>query len=212
MEQHLINMTKVYIIESPSYMDILDNRKEGEALSKILDLGQIKNEVHSVSNQETLLTALDRIADDVNATKKDLGGIYLHFSLHGNKNGIALSDNTFLNWESFFNFIKHFNDRVSYLETNGIKISPTYLVFSVCDGYYAKAIKDFDKEKFSTYSIMVGPVSPVEWSDSLLAYSIFYHNVIIKQIGTPAALKNMNTTIGLENVFRADSGTGLDLF
>jgi hypothetical protein len=208
MKRELIEKTKVYIIESPSFLDLLDNRKEGEALSKILDLSQIKNVAYSVSDKKTLKLALDRIADDVLLIRKDLSALHIHFSLHGNKEGIALSDTSFLTWKDFFPYIKALNDKIGYIENNGLRASPTVLVFSVCDGYHAKEIKSFDEENCSTYTVLIGPETPVEWADSLLAYSIFYHNIIYKVTGHKTALENMNNVIGTD-VFKADPGTGL---
>jgi hypothetical protein len=210
MKKKMIEMTKVYIIESPSFIDLLDNRKEGEALSRILDLSQIKNIVYSVSDIQTLELALDRIADDILKDRRDYGAVHLHFSLHGNKQGIALSDTSTLTWKTFFPYIKTLNDKIGYIETNGLRISPTVLVFSVCDGYYAKEIKSFDEENCTTYTALIGPENPVEWADSLLAYSIYYHNAIYKSTGQKIALSNMNTAIGID-VFKSDPGTGLEM-
>ncbi len=204
----LIPLTKVFIIESPSFKDILDNRKEGLALSKILDLAQINNEVFAVSDIETLEIALDRIARNVLEIRKDLGMVQLHFSLHGSSEGIALSDNTFIDWNSFYVFIKKFNETIEYIKApNGILFAPTYLIFSVCNGFSAKIIKEFDET--TPYTALIGPVEAIEWSDGLLAYSTFYHNTILKKMGLPKAIENMNLVAGLENVFQVDMGKGM---
>jgi hypothetical protein len=207
----LVSMTKVYIIESPSFNDILENRKEGGALSKVLDLSKIRNELYNVSDIDTLRLALTQIAEEVNEIKSELGAVHLHFSMHGSDLGIELSDKTFLDWESFYNIIKEFNDNIGYIELpNGQKISPTYLTFSVCDGFYANTIKDFGKE--SPFTTLIGPVQPVTWSDSLLAYSIFFHNTIIKKLGTMTALENMNKIVGVEGVFQAEPAKGMKIY
>lgn len=204
----LISLTKVFIIESPSFKDILDNRKEGLALSKILYLAKIDNEVFAVSDIETLEIALDRIARNVLEIRKNLGMVQLHFSLHGSNEGIALSDKTFIDWYAFYIFIKKFNETIEYIKApNGILFAPTYLIFSVCNGFSAKKIKEFDET--SLYTALIGPVEEIEWSDALLAYSTFYHNIILKKIGLPKAIENMNLVVGLENVFQFDLGKGM---
>jgi hypothetical protein len=206
----LIPLTKVYIIESPSFMDILDNRKEGLALSKILDLAKIENEVFGVSNIETFELALERIAKNVLEIRSKLGMVQLHFSLHGSNEGIALSDNTFLNWGDFYTLIKKFNETIEYIKApNGVLFAPTYLIFSVCNGFSAKIIKEFDET--SPYTALVGPVRAIEWSDALLAYSTFYHNTLLKKMGLPKAIENMNSVVGLENVFQFDMGKGMKI-
>lgn len=207
----LVSMTKVYIIESPSFDDILENRKEGGALSKVLDLSKIRNKLYNVSDIDTLRLALMQIAEELSKIKSELGAVHLHFSMHGSNLGIELSDKTFLDWGSFYNIIKEFNDSIEYIELpNGQKISPTYLTFSVCNGFYAHTIKDFGEE--SPFTTLIGPVEPVTWSDSILAYSIFFHNTIIKKFGTKTALENMNKIVGVEGLFKAEPGKGMKIF
>ncbi|MFH1315683.1 MAG: hypothetical protein ABIH67_04805, partial [Candidatus Uhrbacteria bacterium] len=162
----LIMMTKVFIIESPSFIDIIENRKEGDALGKTLDLARIENETFSVSDIDTLKIAYQRIAEEVNRIKGDLGAVHLHFSMHGSVDGVALSDKTFLDWKTFYTLLKDFNDSIGYISLpNGLQIVPTYLAFSVCDGFEARKIKEFGEE--SPYTGLIGPTQPVEWSDSL---------------------------------------------
>lgn len=204
----LIMMTKVFIIESPSFIDIIENRKEGDALGKTLDLARIENESFSVSDIDTLKIAYQKIAEEVNRIKGDIGAVHLHFSMHGSVDGVALSDKTFLDWKTFYTLLKDFNDSIGYIPLpNGLQIAPTFLAFSVCEGFEARKIKEFGEE--SPYTGLIGPTQPVEWSDSLLAFSIFYHNTILKKLGVKVALENMNRIIGVDNVFQADSGKSI---
>ena len=142
----LITMTKVFIIESPSFIDLIENRKEGDALGKILDLAKIDNVTFSVSDVETLRIAYNRISEEVNRIKGDLGAVHLHFSMHGSKDGVALSDKTFLDWKSFYKLLKDFNDSIGYISLpSGLQIAPTYLAFSVCDGLKQERLKNMVK-------------------------------------------------------------------
>lgn len=78
----LVPLTKVYIIESP-FTDILENRKEGVALSSILSLARIDNEVFSVSDMYTLKLAFQKIAENVLQAKGQLGMVQIHFPYMG---------------------------------------------------------------------------------------------------------------------------------
>jgi len=206
----LIDMTKVYIIESPSKDDIEAGRNEGGALGKTLELATIDNEVFTISSLDEFKNALKVMSEEINKIKGKLGSVHLHFSMHGSDDGILLTDGTFLDWKKLHEVLKEFNDSIKYIElSSGLKIAPTYLSFSVCKGFSARAIKELGDE--SPYTALIGPTEPVEWADSLLAYSIFFHNAILKKTGTTKALKNMNETVGLDNVFRADGGKGLIL-
>jgi len=161
-------------------------------------------ELFSVSDIETFRIAFKLIAQNVKNIKENLAAIHIHFSMHGTKEGLFLSDKTFLNWKMFYEILKNFNDEINYvILPSGMKVAPTYLAFSVCDGFAAKTIKDFGEE--SPYTSLIGPIKTVEWSDSLLAFSIYYHNTILKKLGTKKALINMNEIIG-NNIFQADPG------
>lgn len=206
----LIEMTKVFIIESPSFVDIFEKRKEGYALGKILELATIDNEIYAVSDLETLRMAFGKISSSVNEIKGNLGAIHLHFSMHGSENGVALSDKTFVDWRAFYDVLKVFNDSIGYISpSGGQKIAPTYLAFSVCYGFSAKKIKDFGDE--SPYTALIGPTQPVSWADSLLAFSVYYQNTILKRLGVRVALTNMNKIIGLNNIFQSDPGKGIQI-
>lgn len=206
----LIDMTKVFILESPSKEDNEAGRNEGGALGETLELATIDNEVFTISSLDEFKGALEVIAKEVNEIKGKLGAVHLHFSMHGSDDGIVLTDGTFLDWTKLHEVLKEFNDSIKYIEMpSGLKIAPTFLSFSVCNGFAARAIKDMGDE--SPYSALIGPTESVEWSDSLLAFSIYFHNVILKKTGTAKALKNMNETVGLDNVFHADGGKGMTI-
>ena len=68
--------------------------------------------------------------------------------------------------------------------------------------FYAKKIKEFAKH--SPYISLVGPITNVNWSDSLLASMTFYHNTIHKPIGPRLAGQKMNLAANLDNIFQID--------
>jgi hypothetical protein len=81
----------VYVIESPSDTDLLDGRMEGRSLCESLQLAGIPHAYSLVTSQRTLSEALStRIAEAM----KKFPGRYpiLHLSLHGNSNGVALTN------------------------------------------------------------------------------------------------------------------------
>jgi len=200
---------KVYIIESQSDMELLAGRNEGRGLSSILDLIGIRNQYYQVINTDTLREAFSRISQDIIANKLTTqihplpGEIivpYCHFSCHGNKEGIGLTNKEFLNWVQLAGLIKSgITDKIGYLTSGGLKVSPLYLSFSSCEGYHASAMSDIFDE--GIYTGLVGPTEYVDWSDSLLAFSIFYHNMYYKEMPM-GILDRINGIIGKEKVFK----------
>lgn len=203
---NLKEITKIFIIESPSAEDIKDDRKEGHALSEILRLANIQNSYRQVANSNELEAALGSIATEVNSHKNKFGAITLHFSFHANEDGFRLTSQEIVKWSVFFGSIKKFEDRLGYIAAPGIKIAPVNLNFSACKGYNAVKIKPMGET--CPYFMLVGPTENVDWSDSLLAFATYYHNTIHKRKGNKEAVALMNIVNGFQDIFQFDLAPG----
>lgn len=200
ISMNLKNKTRIFIIESPSQNDILVGRKEGLALSEMLKLSEVENEYFQVSNKESLSECFAAILK-IEAKRERF--VTLHFSLHGDENGISLTEGE-LTWREFYDdFLKEFTENLRHEKSNkGNIVAPLHFHFSVCKGFFAKKIKEF--AKYSPYITLVGPITNVNWSDSLIAFMTFYHNTIHKPIGPRLASEKMNLAANLNNVFQVD--------
>src|SRR6185436_6264506 len=197
---HLKDITKIFIIESPSKDDIVSGKREGVALSEMLTLARIQNSCFTVEDKDTLTKILGQIADEFRSRKMEWAAIYLHFSLHGNKEGVGLTNNEFIDWKEFHKTIKHFNEAIGYLQVSKFpKFAPINLHFSACEGFSATTIKDLGEE--SPYISLVGPTCAVDWADSLMAFSVYYHAIIHKKTGMRRGVEIMNLVNGFDNIF-----------
>ena len=205
------DFTKVYIIESPGPKDIIVDRREGYALGETLRLGRIKNKYFEAVNLQMLELALGIISKDIKNEGHRYSGI--HFSMHGNESGIQLTDGKMLDWRDLFVVLKvNLIDVIGYKTNNAVPpltICPIFLMFSTCKGFAAKAMKTFDT--VPPYMTLVGPTEEVDWADSLLAYSTYYHNLIYKNSSTLDAVARMNQSAGLTDIFKVDNAEGLAL-
>jgi hypothetical protein len=203
---------KIYIIESQSDMDILHKRTEGKTLSSGLELAGINHEYFQVINEKMLDECFEIIITDVLA-KRPSGMVapYLHFSAHGNEQGIGLSNGDFLNWHLLRDKLDYINLKLDmirpYPENPDFGISFLNICFSVCKGFYGTEIQGDLKE--NKYTSLIGPVEAVDWSDSLIAYMTLYHNIIHKRIGALKAVEKMNLAAGLDNIFQISMGYGM---
>lgn len=197
--------SKIYIVESPSQADIKLGRQEGTGLSSVLTLANIQNECFQVANENDLIQAFKDIAQDVNKNKEGNVWIAIHLSLHGNKQGIGLTDGTVINWKHFSEiWMKYFTNEVGYFTNpiNSQRFCPVYLCLSVCEGMAAKEMRNYSTSV--PYFSLVAPTIPINWSDSLMAFSILYHTVIHKKLGFDKAIERMNLVNELDNVFQFD--------
>jgi hypothetical protein len=204
------DVTNIYIIESPSNEDISENRKEGQALSEALKLASIKNKYFVVGTINEFSHCFDSILETElkNKNKGKVSYVTLHFSMHGNNKGIALTNNEVIIWKDLYNsYLKKLITTLGYQKSkNGSIVAPIHLHFSTCNGIYAKVITTMDEN--SPYISLVGPNTTVNWSDSLVAFIILYHNTIHKENGPQKSVQLMNAGAGVNNVFEIDLAKG----
>jgi hypothetical protein len=154
----------VHIIESPSANDLLDGRTEGRSLSEILNLAGTPYCYNLVTNLETFDIALNkRLLDAFKKGKCQLAPI-LHLSMHGDENGIALTDDTVLSWDNLRELLTPLNNEME----GGLLIC-----ISSCFG--SNGIKMAMHDTDQPFWALVGNNSSVSWEDAAVAYVTFYH-------------------------------------
>lgn len=144
----------VFIIESLEFDDEKNDRFEGKILSRILNLGDIKNEYYYIRTQKELEKILEIFEDS------DFR--YLHLSCHGSKNSIE----TTLDSIDF--------DLFSELVTPKLKYKRLFI--SACSAVN----KDLAKEIFpfvKCYSL-IGFDKDVYFSDAAITWASFYHLIL----------------------------------
>lgn len=192
---------KVYIVESPGDEDLLLGKKEGDSLSEIFKLENIKYEYYLVVSRKMFKEAIQLIKNDIIELKEEGLWVFpiIHLSCHGNDECICMSNGTKIEWSYLNNIIGDINDVFSDEEKNNI-----LLCMSSCYGLYAiNADKDEDDDDSkSPFSSLIGSEYEISWEDSLIAFSVFYHNYIIKEKSMIKSIVCMNSSIGEDGVFK----------
>jgi len=153
----------VHIIESPSANDLLEGRTEGRVLNEILNLANIPHCYNLATTKETFNTALvTRLNEE---SKKFQKYPILHLSMHGNQNGISLTDNTFLQWTDLQAMLRPLNNFLK-----GELLICMSSCFSSSGCWMA-----MNEDKDETFWALVGNSSSVSWDDAAVAYVTFYH-------------------------------------
>jgi hypothetical protein len=206
IEPELDFQSAVLLIESGHPQDLLDGRTEGEALSAALKLAGIPYLYQVVSDSKTLAESLRRIAMNVRPRtiriagnlRKISFGPFIHFSSHGNEDGLGLTSGEFLPWDQLRWLLIELGKSTPYLNAEGNFIS--HIAFSSCMGSYARRI--FSPKPPQPCFAIVGPDQPVEWADALTAFITYYHLLLSKKTGMPEAVRVMNEAAGLPDVFK----------
>lgn len=209
----------VFVIESPSPVDIRDERSEGEALSAALRLAEITSDYCPVQDVKTLGECFARIGETTKSQQRRGGRAvvaipHLHFSAHGNENGLAMTNGEFVPWDGLRIMLLGLGKATGYVSASGYCLFLT--TFSACYGAFARRLffgeppREFSLKMFAGKPPkpcvgVVGPVERISWSDSLTAFVTFYHLNLTKHVPAQQAVKVMNDAAGVTDVFRCYS-------
>jgi len=154
----------VFIMESPSSEDLLDGRTEGRALSEALRLSGTDSWYCMVTSRKMLFRALqERLVAAINHFPKK--NPILHFSMHGNQDGVGLTNGDFISWTEL---------RAALASLNNAMDGGLLICMSSCFGGSGcrMAMHEDDEQPFWS---LVGNENSASWSDAAVAYVTFYH-------------------------------------
>ncbi|MBD2361224.1 hypothetical protein H6G36_08535 [Anabaena minutissima FACHB-250] len=156
----------VHIIESPSDYDLLNGITLGRSLSEAFNIADIPYIYNLASNKEMFIEALHQrlviALKDQNFNKKYF---VLHLSMHGNKDGVELTNKYFLKWDELYELILPLK---IYMNGNLI------ICMSSCEGFYG-ALMDMNLDGEQPLGALVGNTHKVYYHDAAIAYITFYH-------------------------------------
>ena len=185
----------VYVIESPADTDLLDGRTEGRSLCEALRLANIPHWYSLVTTSKTFEDSLgSRLSEALSRFNKPP---ILHLSMHGNNEGVALTNDEFLTWE---------NLRRSLTPLTNAMAGGLLICMSSCFGG-AGCRMAMHEEKDHPFWALVGNSGSALWSDAAVAYITFYH-LFFKGIPVEQCVERMCNASG-DNNFMTFSGHSL---
>jgi hypothetical protein len=152
----------VHIIESPSDLDLLQDRKQGGALGEALRLAEIPHSYNLVTTHDSFKMALHDGLIQAMKYEPNKSPI-LHFTMHGDERGIELTDKTYLSWDEIREFILPIYQALGEL----------LICMSSCKG--SSAFKMAKSKYDIPFLFLLGNNDLVSWSDATVAYITFYH-------------------------------------
>ena len=175
----------VHIVESPSSMDLLKGETEGRVLSEAFRLAKIPMWYNLVTDKQTLVEALgQQLISAWNYFK--MPPIAIHVSMHGAQNGVGLTSNDFVNWDELRQYLLPL-----FRATNGSLL----ISMSSCYGIFAAQMAMYEDNE-PTYWNLVGNNCVLPISDLSIAFSTFYHLLIIKNRDIQECVNSMKIASG----------------
>jgi hypothetical protein len=136
---------------------------EGRALLESLKLAGIPCSHNLVIDRDTLKYSLSsKLSQECQSRGKFP---LLHLSMHGNENGIALSNGDFVDWQELWELLIPISNTMQ----GGLLIC-----MSTCFGSYGAYMAAF-AENNMTYGALIGNSHTTEWTDAAVGYITFYH-------------------------------------
>lgn len=175
----------VYIIESPSEIDIYHNTSEGIMLSQSLALQQIPCSLRTTISQNAFEAALKSGLEQQMRIFPNLLPV-IHISAHGNQDGIALSNGNLITWADLREYLLPINKALGHA---------LLLCMSCCHGYSASRMAMEIGNTEHPFFSMVGHLDSPTWSETAVAYSAFYH-LLAKEYFVYEAVNAMKTASG----------------
>jgi hypothetical protein len=157
----------VYIIESPSAVDIYHGRSEGGLVARAIDLDGIPSVTRTVINPTAFAAAIRIGLPQVMKLYPNRLPI-IHLSAHGAKHGIQLSDGQEIVWNQLRDLLVPINESLG---------GCLLLCMSACDGYSACQMAMEEGDGPHPFFSMVGNYGKPTWADTAVAYSAFYHHL-----------------------------------
>jgi hypothetical protein len=173
----------VHIVESPRDSDLLNDRTEGRLLREALRLADIPHRYNLVTTAETfeesLGTRLKQAVLDLNQLP------ILHLSMHGNNDGVALTNDQFLSWANLRKSLTPLTEAVQ---------GRLLICMSSCfSSMGCRMAMHEDKEH--PFWALIGNTGSVSWSDAAVAYITFYH-LFFKGIPVEQCVDRMRAASG----------------
>jgi hypothetical protein len=179
----------VYIVESPSAVDLYHGRSEGTLVANALALDMIPCVTRTAINREAFEAA---IRFGLSEAMKSFPGRspVLHLSVHGGDEGIQLSSDEVVTWNELRELLVPINETLG-----GVLL----LCMSACKGFSAcqMAMRTEHDAKHPYFAIVGCWMSPT-WSDTAVAYLGFYHR-LAKGHGVEDGVSAMNAVTGEES-------------
>jgi hypothetical protein len=168
---------RLFIIEAPSPMDLLQKRGEAPVLEKACAL--IGHEVASfTAKSRAELNGLCRFISDIDSDqgrpRRQLSPLCVHIAAHGSKNGLGFGKDL-VEWDELFDVIKPLCAMRDY---DGDFI----LVISACEAAEQQLTSHFKKKAGSAavrppvYLFTTADAAPT-FSDALVSWIVFYHRL-----------------------------------
>jgi hypothetical protein len=155
----------VYVIESPSPVDLYHRRSEGDMLQQAINLNQIACTLRLAVNLEAFTAAIQIGLTEGMETFPNKIPI-LHISAHGFTEGIQLSSGEVVYWNQLRELLIPVNQALS---------GSLIVCMSTCQGYSGTRMAMVPESNDHPFWAIIGNSGKPTWPETAVAFATFYH-------------------------------------
>ena len=180
----------VYVIESPSPVDLYHRRSEGELLRQAISLNQIECTLRLAVNLEAFMASINiGLTEAMEAFPNKIP--ILHVSAHGFSDGIQLSSGEVILWNELRELLIPVNQALS---------GSLIVCMSTCEGYSGIQMAMKPESNDHPFWAIIGNGDKPTWPETAVAFATFYH-LIANGHKIAGAVKAMGIASGNDNFF-----------
>lgn len=155
----------VYVIESPSAVDLYHRRSEGDMLRQAINLNQISCTLRLAVNLEAFTAAI-RIGMHEAMESFPNAVPILHISAHGFSDGIQLSSGEVVLWDQLRELLIPVNQALS---------GSLIVCMSTCEGYSGSRMAMVPDSVDHPFFAIIGNGDKPTWPETAVAFATLYH-------------------------------------
>ena len=180
----------VYVIESPSPVDLYHRRSESELLRQAIGLNQIECTLRLAINLEAFTASINiGLTEAMEAFPNKIP--ILHLSAHGFSDGIQLSSGEVILWDQLRELLIPVNQALS---------GSLIVCMSTCEGYSGIQMAMKPESNDHPFWAIIGNGDKPTWPETAVAFAAFYH-LIANGHNMADAVKAMGIASGNNNFF-----------
>ena len=157
----------VFVIESPSAVDLYHRRSEGDIVRQAVELNGIQCVVKTAISRQAFEACLKV---GLSEAMREMPGFMplLHVSAHGDAEGLQLSDEYRMSWGELKEHLRPVNQAL-----NGSLV----VCLSSCKGYSGIRMAMYPQEADLPYFALVGCGAEPTWGETAVGFATLYHQL-----------------------------------
>ncbi|HZZ42705.1 MAG TPA: hypothetical protein VFE58_07185 [Tepidisphaeraceae bacterium] len=186
---------RVFILESPNPLDLLENRSERYALEQVCKLVGHDAATFVLRDRAEFLQTCNYISS-IYGNKNDKRPLFIHISVHGNSDCLGIGRDS-ISWDDLTNAVQDMYQSLRFYH------GPIILILSACEankqeltGKLAASVKTGIDKWVPPEFVFVFVEDKISWQEAVVTWTIFYHEATKLDFTDRSTVQTLLTRLG----------------